>query len=203
MKLLSDLLNRLGISPRPSASDEEIADAERRTGLTFTNELRDLYRFTDGVTIDDFSLKILPLKDVLAFHRMLREAGYPQIWGYLPFTDSNDSNPYCVCCRAPLTGYVALVSHDNSAKLSHRGLHAFFVALSELLEPYSTPDDWEECLNIEELRDDFTESETPAHEKELSKELTTLGNTYGEPDTDSVAYVERADAFRFAATLCG
>lgn len=171
--------------------------------MTFPDELRQLYRFTNGVTIDEFSLKILDLKGMLEFQQMLKNAGYPQIWGYLPFTDSNDSNPYCICCLSPLTGYVVLVSHDDSAKLTHRGLNAFFVALSELLEPHLETEDWQEHFDIEELRDDFSSSDRNDSDREIGRKLLDVDHTFSELDIESVRYIERNDAFRFATSLMG
>ena len=204
MPLPDDLLQRLGITPNPPATDAEIAGAEAQTGLTFPDSLRDLYRQANGVVIHDYSLTILPLDRAVAEWRALGEAGYPQAWGYFPFTDSNDSNPFCVCCRSPLTGYVVWVPHDDDPAPTHRDLSGFFAALAAFLAPFPTPDNLaENRLYIEDLPSDFSGSERTARDREVGRLLLEIGYAYGEPEMRTLARIERSNAFAFSFTLLG
>jgi hypothetical protein len=79
---------------------------------------RAFYGATNGLTIDGGGsryvsmrpaawMKILPLAEVMPYVEGMRRYGIPQVWGYLPFTDCNDSNPYCaatVCAAAGRCG---------------------------------------------------------------------------------------------------
>lgn len=38
---------------RPPATDKDISDAEQKLGFKFNNELKELYKFADGVDIDE------------------------------------------------------------------------------------------------------------------------------------------------------
>jgi hypothetical protein len=70
-------------------------------------------------------MEILPLAEVvpylegevMPFVDGVSHYGIPEVWGYFPFTDCNDSNPYCVCCNGPLRGRVVHVFHDDDPKL--------------------------------------------------------------------------------------
>lgn len=90
-----------------------------------TDELRDLYATCNGANIRRMRFRIIPLDEVLAYkHFVTCELGY------FPFTDENDSNPYCVCCKGPLRGWVVHMMHDNESQIVFRSLSNFLAVIS-------------------------------------------------------------------------
>jgi hypothetical protein len=131
----------VGATPNPGATAAELNAFEARAGLSLPPQLRAFYGSTNGLTIEGDSsryvsvrpaawMEILPLARVVPYVEGMRGYGIPQIWGYFPFTDCNDSNPYCVCCNGPLRGRVVHVFHDDVAQLVFWDLHRFFDAVA-------------------------------------------------------------------------
>jgi hypothetical protein len=52
-------------------------------------------------------------------------------FGYLPFTNGNDSNPYVLCCDGPLRGMIVHVFHDDEARLICREFARFLALVAE------------------------------------------------------------------------
>jgi hypothetical protein len=101
---LQAFCHAVGATPNPGATATELDAFEARTGLSLPPQRRAFYASTNGSTIDgDASryvsmrpaawMEILPLAKVVPYVEGMRGCGIPQVWGYFPFTDCNDSNP--------------------------------------------------------------------------------------------------------------
>jgi hypothetical protein len=135
-------------------------------------------------------LELLPLNLVADYVEAFHSFGIP-CWGYFPFTDSNDSNPYCVCLAGPVAGYVVRVFHDDTAAIAYRSLRSF---LRTLLEVIATDEEGAALWDLpHELRSD-TIDRTPA-------DVATARALLAFADTLEEGSVERADANRWALTL--
>ncbi len=128
MTTLADFCSQLRIAPRAGASDADLATFERDTGLSLPQELRGFYKTSNGLDIVDRSgVEFLPLDSVRQYTQHVRGMTYD--FGYFPFTEANDSNPFCVCCTSPLNGRVVHLYHDDSPVLKFRSLGSLLTAL--------------------------------------------------------------------------
>src|SRR5262245_32189203 len=131
MNDLRAFLHAVGAAANPGATAAELDSFETRTGLSLPPQLRDFYRSTNGLTIGGGGwMKVLPLAEVMPYVQGMRDYGVPQVWGYFPLTDCNDSDPYCVCCNGPLRNRVIHVFHDDVAQLKFWDLGRFLDAVA-------------------------------------------------------------------------
>src|SRR5262245_15002001 len=124
MEDLIPLLNRAGFRGRRGADPDAIAQTEAAFGVTFTDDLRDLWTYSEGLAGD--GVEILSLTGAMEYVTL-----FPGGFGYVPFTDCNDSNPYAVCCNEPLRWLVVHVFHDDEVRLVCRGLCRFLELVAE------------------------------------------------------------------------
>src|SRR5262249_26534335 len=103
-----------------------LARAEALQGVRFPEDVREFYRATDGLVLADLDLEIFPLSYFGPHAGPLNEGH-----GYAPFTESNDSNPYAICCAGPLFGFVVHLYHDNETVLVCRSLGCFLDLVAE------------------------------------------------------------------------
>jgi cell wall assembly regulator SMI1 len=108
------------IKRQPGASDAEIAEVERATGIKFNDDLRALYRLSNGGAYEDtwFAVftdqlepfRFCPLSEVREVHGWSKGSSYDEDWdnggvpwdprhrkydrhaGWLPFADFGNSN---------------------------------------------------------------------------------------------------------------
>lgn len=176
----SSLLDGLDAARRPPASRKDVERLERATELKLPVQFRDLMFVSDG-----FSLKsgdrFLDLAAIEEYWAGLKDFGIPQRWGYLPFTDFNDSNPYCICCNSPLQGMIAHVFHDDSARLEFRTLESFLLAFQGQTSDLST---------------DYSPLSKRRTENDIRVGLELIELSREMPDD-----VEQGDALRFAVSL--
>lgn len=168
-------------------SEREISDAEASTGLKFPSIYRKFVSESDGGLFEKQSVKILTLKESLKYFSSLREFGLTQTWGYLPILDNEDSNPWCLCCKHPLTGYIVQAMHDDAAQIKFRSFENFFSAIdrSERNDP----------LLLDELDGDFKSSDRAVEDIEIARALVKNASNYED--------IDRGDACRFAMWLFG
>jgi hypothetical protein len=133
---IAPLLQAPGIETFPRARAWQRRLCEIRTGLSLPTEAHGLWSRSNGFTIErpNVRLWVHPLKKCLEYHRGLKDFGIPQRWGYFPFADANDSNPFCICCRPPLRGYIVRVCHGDSADVVYRNFDSFLQALATAVE---------------------------------------------------------------------
>ena len=118
MNRFATLFDSLGATLKPGADAATIARAEEVLAVRFPEEFRELYQTTDGVVLADLQLEITPLATVRMYAGFLAKG-----FGYAPFTDCNDSNPYAVCCDEPLIGFVVLLSRLSMRRQIGRPEH--------------------------------------------------------------------------------
>jgi len=116
------LLSQAGYHLCAGAAPKAIAALEAVYKVSLPDEFKELWSLTDGVA--DVELEILSLdgiqKYAAAFDTFFGD------FGYVPFTDSNDSNPYSMVCRGPLRGMIVHIFHDDQPVLVCRSLRRFF-----------------------------------------------------------------------------
>ena len=109
----------------------------------------------------------------------------PGPWGLAPPAfDDGESNPVCVATRAPLTGFLVRVAHDDVKHLAHRGV----VSLLHVLVK-------DPRLGDDELPSPFAGPYRTVADAETATALIAQADTLGE--------LSRRDALRFAFTLLG
>ena len=180
-----NLLEQLGIEAPLGAAETEITAFELQSGLPLPERLHALYALCDGAIFRSGELEILPLAGVLDYVEAMRRQGFPQCWGYFPFTENNDSNPFCVCCDSPLTGYVVQVFHGDSARVKFRSIDSFLAALQEFVS--------EEEWDLHDLPSEFQGIDRTVQDITAGRELLRLA-----PELEGV---EQEDAFRFGMWL--
>src|SRR5262245_45358973 len=107
---LPALLNRAGFRPRAGAAPAAVAQVEAAFGVELPDEFAALWASSDGAAGDGIDLLSLSAAGEYS-------GAFSGGFGYVPFTDCNDSNPYVVCCHDPLRGVVAHVFHDDEPAL--------------------------------------------------------------------------------------
>jgi hypothetical protein len=199
MNDLRAFLHTVGATPNPGAAADELDVFEARTGLSLPPQVRAFYGATNGLTIESGGrMKILPLAEVMPyvegevmpFVGGVRHYGLPEVWGYFPFTDCNDSNPYCVCCNGPVRNRVVHVFHDDVPKLKFWDLGRFLdaVATAVVSEGEGHPE-------LDRLTGEYTSDRNDRTEDEVRTGLELLRLAEGLTD------VELHDALRFAIDL--
>lgn len=185
-------LNEFQINPAPAAGEDEIKNLEVELGFALPEPLRDCYRRQDGGTAEHkrSAVQLLSLGAAAEYRQM---AGFDQVyWQYYPLAENNDSNPVCVCCKPPLTGYVVLVSHDDEPRLLYRTLDGFFDGAVKLLRSDS------EFFDTYHLTGDFDGPERTVEDRDIARQLIELANF-----EDELEDQDRTDALRFACDLLG
>jgi hypothetical protein len=203
---LQAFFHAVGATPNPGATAAELDAFEAGTGLSLPASLRAFYEAANGLTIDGGGsgyyvngarpvrptawMEILSLAKVAPYVEGMRRYGIPQVWGYFPFTDCNDSNAYCVCCSGPLRNRIAHVFHDDVAGLKFWELGRFLDAVAAAVASRG-----EGRPELDRLPGDYTPDRQDRTEDEVRAglELLKLGN--------ELADVEQGDALRFAIDL--
>jgi hypothetical protein len=209
MTTIAQFVQHAGIQCTQSATPEELSQFETASRLSLPAPVREFYAATNGCYIEQpagVGMTILSLAEALKFVQGMENFGIPAQWGYFPFTDTNDSNPYCVCCNSPVQGWIAHVYHDDVAELQFRSIESFLTAITDVVRlARSDPEEF----RLDELPHDFGPGkiggDTPdiearqtfreANDAETGMKLLDLAR-----QTEKGA-IERADALRWAITL--
>lgn len=169
------------------ALESKILETELSTGLKFPEAYRKFLSKSDGVFFKKQSIKIFSLKESVEYFEKICKFGLTKTWGYFPVLDNNDSNPWCICCRPPLTGYIVHVFHDDSAQIGFRSIENFLAKIQ------SGPAD--DVLFLDHPETDFQSNGRTSHDIETAQDL--IKNILDYKDID------RNDACRFAMWLFG
>lgn len=124
---LSTLIDRAGFRRRVGAAPSAIARQGSVFQVRLPDEFVELWTLSDGM--DGDGIEVLSLAGIEKYAGVFAGG-----FGYVPFTDTNDSNPYCFCCDGPLRGVVAHVCHDDEPELVCRGLRRFLELVAESKE---------------------------------------------------------------------
>jgi hypothetical protein len=190
MATIEAFCSKFGLTSRGGIAAKEIAAFETEFGLTFPAEVRQLYRFSDGLDVPAAHFEFMSLSEMRRYPPMFLSGR----WQWLPLTDSNDSNPYCVSCA--LRGRIMRVHHDDVAVVRCRGFESFLDAVlarhAELEVLGEDADD--EASLVDSLRCDYDEF-TVRTAEDIADGLALL---LGEEDEDDVTCNE---AYRFGMAL--
>lgn len=116
------------------ATSQQITEFEERLDFVMPPSLRACYEICNGGTARS-SLSHLRLSSLQDAAEYDEAAGFIRSpFGYFAIIDNNDSDPICVCCKSPLTGYVVQFCHDGGPRLLFRSLDGFFRAASDCVE---------------------------------------------------------------------
>lgn len=159
MDIVDKIIQAYGLKPNLGVNHSELLGVGVKTGLTLPLSFRDFYLKTNGLTVDEFRLQILPLNQVADYYEALCNFGISPTWGLLPFTESNDSNPFCISCTEPLFGRIIHLFHDDAPSLDFPSLDAFLEGIHTLLKNKEW-DDWD-IYDLEPAYDDNHENRTP------------------------------------------
>ena len=190
--LLKQLTKRLHLTARAGASDQEIRQFEGKTKLLLPDTAKELYKTCNGLVLEEGILRFHSLDQMLKYPKWFFQA----TWGYLPIVDNNDSDPWCICCKSPLSPYIVQVRHDDDAEVKFRSFETFLAALASFLKkPWTSegepPDRW--CL--EWMLCDFDQPERTPDDVRRGKAVLQLKEQLPEEEQD--------DAKHFSHRLCG
>jgi hypothetical protein len=171
MNRYTTLFNCLGAITRPGADPAALAHAESALNVHLPENFRELYRASDGLEIPDLRLAFEPLSRIEEYAGVLTVG-----FGYFPFTNCNDSNPYAICCTEPLTGFVVHLYHDDAPDLACRSLERFLDLLVERRQQVLAADEEERedlDLRVNPLEGDlaFDRPERSAEDARIGREL--------------------------------
>jgi hypothetical protein len=169
------------------ATESEILQAEEASGLKFPASYREFISKSDGYLFQQQEVRILSLKESLEYLQGLRENRMTELWGYFPVLDNNDSNPWCVCCKEPIEGYIVQYCHDDSAKIKFRSVETLCAAIEVSVR--------NDALLIDKLPDDFQREFRTAQDLKVARNLLNASS--------QLVDLDRADACRFAMWLLG
>jgi hypothetical protein len=198
MNRFTTWFDSLGATTKPGADPAAVTRAENMLNVRLPEEVRELYLTTDGLEIPDLGVNFQPL------FRIVNYAGHlTKGFGYFPFMDCNDANPYAICCDEPLTGFVALLYHDDSPVLSCRSLDRFFDLLVEKRRQVLAMDK-KQRGKVFELRTDRLKDDLALDRPERSAEDARVGRALirHAESLDSID-VDRGAALLFAAQMFG
>lgn len=185
MTRYEELIEKLSAAKNDSATDDDFLDYEEGAELTLTPEIKQMYSYSNGFKGDRR----------LSFNSLQVASGYNGILpglGLFPFTDSTDSNPYCVCCNPPMRGRIFQLHHDGDSHLKFRDIDSFLTSVLKLIEQPK----W----NIDDLVPEYRgESERTADDVAAGIEQLIL---WRDPETGNDE-TERQHALSMGMTLVG
>ena len=183
---ISTLLQSMGVPSTSPVSTETLDSFEQTFAIQLPQRIRDIYAYSNGCMLGPRRPQIVSIEVATKYAQAFARMGIPQRWGYFALTDNNDSNPYCVCCKPPLVGYVVKVSHDDSAEIKFRTVDDLLLAVRKGLRENPR---WDLGYAESQFRGRDRTPEDIASGKQLIELAASL--------TD----VERADALRFGMWL--
>ncbi len=136
--MINSLCTEFDGGKRVQVDSAQLDQTERQLDIVLPPLLREFYSQTDGLTVHDYSLELTDLTSSTAFATAISSMPLSQTLGLFPFTESNDSNPFCVCCRPPLFGRIIHLRHDDVPQIAFRDLDDFASAVLTL----ASTDDW-------------------------------------------------------------
>jgi hypothetical protein len=191
--ILREFLESVGAECAAGASGHDIASFEEKSGLSLPDNVRDVWTASNGMVIKNGlrRMKLMALSECLEALQGMKQYGIPQTWGFFPFTDTNDSNPYCICCNEPVRGYIARVFHDDTSKIAFRDLGAFLDAIQCVCSASG-----ESGPSLHYLPEDFSRNQPKRTDGDMRTGLALL-----ELVDQLEGEIEQADARRWAITL--
>jgi cell wall assembly regulator SMI1 len=182
--LLQQMIQDLRLQRPPGATDQQLQEFEAKTKLTLPDSLKELYRISNGLVLEEGALKLHTLDEALQYPKWF----FRTPWGYVPLVDNNDSNPWCVCCKPPLHLHVVQVMHDDDSELKFRSLESFLTAMPA----FAKSKQW----ILDDLPGDFDGPKRTPEDIQRGKELLAMADDIANED-------RQEEAVRFGNLLCG
>lgn len=132
MNVLDQFLSSPAVERSKPATAEELDAFQAEHSLPLHPSILELYRESNGLRLKSLGVSFIPLTEVSKYIAGFDRFGFSRRWGYFPFTNANDSNPFCLCCRSPLAGRLVHVFHDDEPRLDFRDLESFLAAILKL-----------------------------------------------------------------------
>jgi hypothetical protein len=130
--MIARLLENYPQGRRKGVSRELLDAAPANLGFDIPADIRKFYGTTDGLVIHERRLKLNDFETAVRYAMAIARFDIASALGLLPLTESNDSNPFCVACKPPLTGRIIHVHHDDAWRLAFRKLDEFAGAILAL-----------------------------------------------------------------------
>lgn len=129
---MSPLPPRLVPFARPGFTGAVPPDS-RVNGFEVSPALTAFYRMTDGLDLSPLATEVLGFEAARQYAADLAYHPLSEVLGLWPLTESDDSNPYCLCLHPKLQGAVLRLSHDDTPHVTHTSLASFLAALESLV----------------------------------------------------------------------
>lgn len=126
---IEQFLKEPEVELRQPATPAQLDELESKTSLSLPQSFRSLYEGSNGLTIPKLQLSFYPIDAILQCFDGMHSVLGTDPFGWLPFTDARDSDPYAICCSPPLCWRIAHVRHDDVASLDFGDLESFLAAL--------------------------------------------------------------------------
>ncbi len=130
--MIEALLTKFAAGRRPPVTTDQLDEAQDRLAFHFPERLSAFYRQSDGLLIVDRWLVLNSLAEGTRYAEAIGDIDLPHYLGLFPLSESNDSNPYCIACKPPLSGRIIHLRHDDAPRLAYRNLDEFAAALVTL-----------------------------------------------------------------------
>lgn len=135
--MVETLLQQFADGRRPPASRDQLDAAQEQLGLSFPPGLVAFYLQSNGLVVHERHLILNDLATATDYAAVMSDIDLVEYLGLLPLSESNDSNPYCVSCKPPLSGRIIHLQHDDAPRLAFPDLDSFALAIVSLA---SSPD---------------------------------------------------------------
>lgn len=177
-------INEKKLKAAKGATEQQILEFERTCGIALPDQVRELYKLSNGIELIAGSLWINSLEKALEF-----EALRSKTWGYYPFADSYAGDvwgPWCLCCKSPVQSHVVRDREGDGPIMLFRNVDNCVAALAKCLDQ----DDWDpDCIPGDYNTPDRTSSDI-----ETGRKLIELAPQLRDNN-------DRNDALRWSATL--
>lgn len=156
MECVKQLAADMNTALFPPATVEEIKALEDELGYPLPSQVCDLYQITNGLALNVKSPfqrpSIMTIEQILEF---LSKVGYWWDKRYLPLTENNSSNYFCVRCDDLMAGYIVYVPHDDGPAVCFRDVNTF---LEGIRHYYGSASDLH-SLDLDQLPSQFAQLE--------------------------------------------
>lgn len=190
MQGVNELSASLNTPLLPPATMEELTALEAELGYPLPAQVRKLYQTTNGLVLNTKNRFHLPrIMTVGEIREFLRKSSDRWDNRYLPLTENNTSNYFCVRCDELMAGYVIYAPHDDGPKVCFRDINMFLEATRQYysngffhppkpdwvfeLEEGETIEDWLDRLDFDQMPCQFLQPERLPQDIETARRLIT------------------------------
>jgi len=114
--------------PTRGVKEEEIQEFESKVGFLLPHEVREYFSIMNGLRSETHPLcNLLDLSQIITTYDWYADT----IFGLVAINEQNNSNPFYVACKGPLSGCIINASHDGDDILAYHSLQEFFACVIE------------------------------------------------------------------------